>query len=126
MSMSWKEIMKYAKIISYIARKYAGDPDLAEDVSQEVMVKLFEDKRLNTKKFDPAKKDAAIRQTIRNKVLKVLRSRNTGRWSVDSLDVLKESGFQIDTNGNIMRDPYYKKHPFDEEETAWRSKIDGG
>ncbi len=66
--MSWKEIMKYAKIISYIARKYAGDPDLAEDVSQEVMVKLFEDKRLNTKKFDPAKKDAAIRQTIRNKV----------------------------------------------------------
>ncbi len=106
--MQWDEIMNYYKIIQYIARKYSGDPDLAEDVTQEVMLRLFDDKKLNTSKFDPTKKDAAIRQTIRNKVIKVLRSKKVGRWVVDSLDQLKEEGYQIDTSGNLIQDPIFK------------------
>lgn len=108
MSMTWDQIMNYRKIIQYIARKYSGDPDLAEDVTQEVMLRLFEDKKLDISKFDPAKKDAAIRQTIRNKVIKVLRSKKVGRWVVDSLDQLKEEGYQIDTSGNLIQDPIFK------------------
>src|SRR5213075_402492 len=110
--MSWDQIMKYKDQITWISRKYSGDFDLAEDVAQEVMLRLYEDRRLDTSKFDPAKKDAAIRQTIRNKVIKVLKSRKVGRWTVDSLDKLKEEGYQIDTSGNLMKDPIYFRKMF--------------
>lgn len=100
--MNWKEILLYRVMIFRIAAKYSNDPDLAEDVSQEVMIKLFEDKKLDTSKFDPKKKDAAIRNTIRNKVLKVLRSRKIGRWQFESLDKMKDQGFQIDNNEQVF------------------------
>ena len=108
--------MDYQDVITWISRKYSGDFDLAEDVVQEVMLRLFEDRRLDIAKFNPAKKDAAIRQTIRNKVLKVLKSRKVGRWSVDSLDKLKEEGYQIDTSGNLMKDPILFQKRFLEED----------
>jgi len=114
--MKWAEIMDYQDVITWISRKYSGDFDLAEDVVQEVMLRLFEDRRLDIAKFNPAKKDAAIRQTIRNKVLKVLKSRKVGRWSVDSLDKLKEEGYQIDTSGNLMKDPILFQKRFLEED----------
>lgn len=100
--MNWKEILKYKDMIHKIAAKYSNDSTLAEDVAQEVMIKLFEDKRLDTSKFDPKKKDAAIRNTIRNKVLKVLRSKKIGRWQFESLDKLQDQGFQIDNNEGIV------------------------
>lgn len=100
--MKWNEILKYKDMIFKIAGKYSNDRDLAEDVAQEVMLKLFEDKKLDTSKFDPKKKDAAIRNTIRNKTLKVLRSRKVGRWQFESLDKMKEMGFQIDHNEQIF------------------------
>ncbi len=115
--MKWPEIMEYKDRITWISRKYSGDFDLAEDVAQEVMLRLFEDRRLDTAKFNPAKKDAAIRQTIRNKVIKVLKSRKVGRWSVDSLDKLKEEGYQIDTSGNLMKDPILFQKRFHESFT---------
>jgi len=115
MGMRWEEILKYKNQIVWISRKYSGDFDLAEDVAQEVMLRLYEDRRLDTSKFDPAKKDAAIRQTIRNKVIKVLKSRKVGRWTVDSLDKLKEEGYQIDTSGNLMKDPIYFRKIFGED-----------
>lgn len=102
MGMTWEEIDKYSIIIKKIAGKYSGDPDLAEDVASEVVLKLYEDKRLDTNKFDPNKKDAAIRNTIRNKTLKVLRSRKIGRWQFTSLDQLQEAGFQVDSDSNIL------------------------
>jgi RNA polymerase sigma factor (sigma-70 family) len=103
MGFSWELILKYQDMITYIARKYSGDPDLAEDVAQEVILKLYEDKKLDVAKFNPAKRDAAIRQTIRNKVIKVLRSRRTGRWTFESLDKFKHEGFQLDDHGNLIR-----------------------
>jgi|SRR5882672_794891 len=110
MGFSWKQIMAYEPQIHWISRKYSGDPDLAEDVAQEVMLRLFEDKRLKISNFDPAKRDAAIRQTIRNKVIKVLRSRKVGRWDMDSLDKLKDEGYQIDTSGGLVQDPTFIKN----------------
>ena len=98
--MDWPEILKYEITIRKIASKFSSDPSLAEDVAGEVMLKLFEDKNLDTSKFDPAKKDAAIRNTIRNKTLKVLRSKKIGRWQFDSLEQLNSLGFQIDEDGN--------------------------
>ena len=100
--MKWPEILIYKDMIHKIAAKYSNDPTLAEDVAQEVMIKLFEDKRLDTNKFDPKKKDAAIRNTIRNKVLKVLRSKKIGRWQFESLDKLQDQGFQIDSNEKVV------------------------
>jgi len=109
MGFTWKQIMEYDSEIHWISRKYSGDPDLAEDVAQEVMLRLFEDKRLKISNFDPTKKDAAIRQTIRNKVIKVLRSRKVGRWDMDSLEKLKDLGYQIDTSGDLIQDPAFIK-----------------
>ena len=109
MGFSWTEILKYKDIITWISRKYSGDPDLAEDVAQEVISRLHEDKKLHTSNFDPTKKDAAIRQTIRNKVIKVLRSRNVGRWTMDSLDFLIEKGYQIDTDKIVARNEDFFK-----------------
>src|ERR1041385_190483 len=103
--MTWPQILKYRKMIKFISLKYSSDPDLAEDVSQEVMVRLFENKKLKIKNFKPETRDAAIRTTIRNQVLKVLGSRKVGRWSVESLDEFRRLGYQIDTNGNIIIDP---------------------
>ena len=100
--MKWPEILIYKDIICKIAAKYSNDPTLAEDVAHEVMIKLFEDKRLDTSKFDPKKKDAAIRNTIRNKVLKVLRSKKIGRWQFESLDKLQDQGFQIDSDEKVV------------------------
>ncbi len=71
--VKWKEILLYKDFIFRIAFKYSNDIDLAQDVAHETMIKLFEDKKLKTSKFNPKTKDAAIRTTIRNKVLKVLR-----------------------------------------------------
>lgn len=104
--MDWETILKYRNVINWIARKYSGDPDLAEDVTQEVILKLYEDKKLDISKFDPAKRDAAIRQTIRNKVIKVLRSKKVGRWTMDSLDHLIDAGFQIDLERTMFRDEH--------------------
>lgn len=104
--MKWPEIIKYKDIIFRIAAKYSNDNDLAEDVAQEVMLKLFEDKKLDTSKFNPQKKDAAIRNTIRNKTLKVLRSRKTGRWQFESLDKMKDLGYQVDYDENVFRPDY--------------------
>lgn len=108
--MNWDEIMQYEDIIKKIASKYAGDPDLAKDTAQEVMLKLFEDKNLDTSKFNPAKKDAAIRNTIRNKTIKVLTSKKTGRWQHASLDSMLESGIQINEDGEIIIDDVASHH----------------
>ncbi len=95
--MSWEEILQYMPIIKKIASKYSGDVNLAEDVAAEVVLALYEDKRLDTSKFK--KKDPAIRNTIRNKTLKILRCKKRGRIpkNMSSLDELTESGMQIDT-----------------------------
>jgi DNA-directed RNA polymerase specialized sigma24 family protein len=103
--VNWDDILKYEGIIRRIAIKYSGEPSLAEDVAQEVMLKLYEDKKLDINKFDPAKKDAAIRNTIRNKVIKVLRSRKSGRWTFQSLDALQDVGYQIDDSSKIFYAP---------------------
>jgi hypothetical protein len=104
--MSWEEILQYDRVIKAIAYKYAGERTLAEDAAQEVRLRLHTDRRLDTSKFDPAKKDAAIRNTIRNKTLKVLSSRKLGRWQFESLDALVQMGVQIDSDNNVM----YPKH----------------
>lgn len=100
--MTWDEIQKYDKIIEAIACKYSGNRELQEDVAQEVRLLLHTDTRLDISKFDPRKLDAAIRNTIRNKTIKVLKSRKTGRWQFDSLDALQDIGLQIDTNYNVV------------------------
>lgn len=100
--MNWETILKYEAIINKIAFKYAGDTDLAMDVVQEVMLKLYEDKGLDIEKFAPATRDAAIRNTIRNKVIKILNSKKIGRWPHESMDKLIELGYQIDLNGQIV------------------------
>lgn len=115
--MNWKEILSYKDMINKIAAKYSNDSTLAEDVAQEVMIKLFEDKRLDTNKFDPAKKDAAIRNTIRNKVLKVLRSKKIGRWQFESLDKLQDQGFQIDNNEGIVNPNRTEANHWNEEQS---------
>lgn len=126
--MNWDEILQYKSMILRIAIKYSGNMDLAEDVAQEVMLKLFEDKKLDITKFNPKKKDAAIRNTIRNKTLKVLRSKKVGRFPLDSLDMMHENGYQVDQNGNIFsplvrndgRENQYdwnERHPVDDQES---------
>lgn len=102
MGMTWRQIIKYDSIIQRISFKYSGDTELARDVAQEVMLKLFEDKTLHIKNFDPITRDAAIRNTIRNKVIKVLNSKKIGRWPHDSLDQLEELGYQVDINGQVV------------------------
>lgn len=102
MGMTWKQIMKYEPIINKISYKYSGDTELAKDVTQEVILKLFEDDTLDIRTFAPTTRDAAIRNTIRNKVIKVLNSKKIGRWPHDSLDKLEEMGYQVDLNGNIV------------------------
>lgn len=97
--MTWEEILKYKPIIDRIAYKYAGDQDLAEDTISETILRLKEDTNLDTSKFNPKSKDAAIRNTIRNKVIKILKSRKVGRWTFDSLDTLLDAGLQIDEEG---------------------------
>jgi hypothetical protein len=113
MGLSWTKILEYRKIIKYISLKYSSDPDLADDISQEVMLRLFENKNLKLSNFDPNKLDAGLRNTIRNQVLKVLASKKVGRWSVDSLDALKDAGFQIDSHGNITADPTWNSQNLD-------------
>ena len=100
--MEWKEIQKYDRIIEAIAAKYSGNIELQRDVAQEVRLLLRSDKNLDTSKFDPNKKDAAIRNTIRNKTIKVLKSKKIGRFPFDSLDWLCSVGLQVDTEGNIF------------------------
>jgi hypothetical protein len=101
--MDWEDILKYDRIIIAIAAKYTGsDLDLREDIAQSVRLALFEDRRLDTNKFDPKKKDAAIRNTIRNKTIKVLRSKKLGRWPHASLEGLAEMGLQVDSEGNVV------------------------
>lgn len=100
--MSWETILKYESLINKIAYKYSGDKELAMDVAQEVILKLYEDKALDIRKFAPETRDAAIRNTIRNKTIKVLSSKKIGRWHHDSLDKLQEMGYQVDLNGNIV------------------------
>ena len=60
--MDWNEILEYEILIHKIVTKYASDPHLREDVISEVMLALYEDKRLDTSKF--IKKDAAIRRGL--------------------------------------------------------------
>jgi len=115
--MSWKEIMAYERIIVAIATKYSGDMTLRDDVVQETMLRLRTDKNLDTSRFDPMKKDAAIRTTIRNKVIQVLTSRAHGRFKFDSLDGLLEYGFQLDSKGVVRCPPYFiNKHGIDDDE----------
>jgi len=121
--MSWDEILEYYEIIKRIAYKYAGDPTLYEDVVQEVMLKLHTDTRLDTSKFDPNKKDAAIRNTIRNKTIKVLQSKKVGRWQLESVELLSDLGVQVSSAG----DPIYPKsqHRSDvDEEYFGKSKYE--
>ena len=114
--MRWPEIVTYREMIIKIASKYANDRDLAEDVTQEVMLRLYKDKQLDTRKFNPKKKDAAIRNTIRNQVLKVLRSRKTGRWQFESLDKMQDQGFQVDSNERVFNPDVVEKKDFAEEQ----------
>lgn len=100
--MNWPEIVIYKDFIHKLALKYSNDADLAEDVAQEVMLKLFEDKKLDTSKFNPKTKEAAIRTCIRNKTLKVLRSRKIGRWQFESLEQLGDAGYQFDDADRIF------------------------
>lgn len=105
--MDWEEILEYKTLILKIVGKYAGDHHLHEDVVSEVMLALYEDKRLDTSKFK--KKDAAIRNTIRNKALKVLRCKKRGRQPkfLESIEVLASRGMEVDTFGTwYMADPY--------------------
>lgn len=99
--MDWEDIIAYEKVIDAIAMKYSGNKTLAEDVAQEVRLRLYSDKKLDISKFDPNKRDAAIRNTIRNKTIKVLKSRKVGRWRYESLDGLVSRGYQIDTDSRI-------------------------
>lgn len=101
--MDWAEILEYDRVIKAIAAKYTGsDLDLRADVAQSVRLALYEDRRLDIEKFDPRKKDAAIRNTIRNKTIKVLRSKKLGRWPYESLEGLAELGLQVDSDGNVV------------------------
>ncbi|MBU8921756.1 MAG: hypothetical protein KOO63_08050 [Bacteroidales bacterium] len=101
--MSWDEIADYDKLIIAISVKYTGgDEDLRKDVSQEVRLRLHADRRLDTSRFDPTKKDSAIRNTIRNKVLTVIGSRNLGKSQLSSLEALYAMGLQVDSNYNVV------------------------
>ena len=100
--MSWEQIAEYDKIINAIAAKYSNNAALKADVVQEVKLRLHTDKNLDITKFDPKKRDAAIRNTIRNKALKVLKSRKVGRWQFTSLDSLLDLGVQIDTDYHVI------------------------
>jgi len=116
--MEWEEIQKYDRIIEAISTKYSGDPELQRDVAQEVRLLLRSDKNLDTSKFNPATKDAAIRNTIRNKTIKVLKSKKVGRFPFDSLDYLCSVGLQIDVEGflYIPTSPEVLPH---EQEDDW-------
>lgn len=100
--MTWDEIQEYDSIIRAIAAKYMSDPSLREDIIQETKLRLHTDRRLDITKFDPKKKDAAIRNTIRNKMIKVLRSKKHGKWQFESLDALSDMGVQIDTDFRVI------------------------
>lgn len=100
--MSWDEILQYDSLIRAIAIKYSGDRTLAEDVAQEVRLRLYTDTRLDISKFDPKRLNAAIGNTIRNKTIKVLKSKALGRMKYDSFDHLLDSGFQISAHGDVM------------------------
>ncbi len=110
--MDWTEILEYEVLIRKIVAKYASDKHLQEDVVSEVMLALYEDKRLDTSKF--RKKDAAIRNTIRNKALKVLRCKKRGRQPkfLESLDSLSEHGIDVDTYGEWYIPHYHGKNFF--------------
>ena len=97
--MDWNEILEYEILIHKIVTKYASDPHLREDVISEVMLALYEDKRLDTSKF--IKKDAAIRNTIRNKTLKILRCKKRGRQPafLESLEALANRGMEVNIFG---------------------------
>jgi len=126
--MSWKEILAYEKMIIAIATKYSGDPILRDDVVQETMLRLRTDKNLDTSRFDPAKKDAAIRTTIRNKVIQVLTSRNHGRFRFDSLDSLLDYGFQLDSRGVVRCPPFFPNSVSDddhEDDEPFSSGLEG-
>lgn len=116
MGMSWELIAKYDRIIKAIAIKYSGDPDLQQDVIQEVKLRLYTDKRLDVNNFDPIKRDAAIRNTIRNKTIKVLKSRKVGRWRFESLDALLDKGLQVESSFNVFYPNSGKKTPNQGEE----------
>jgi hypothetical protein len=100
--MSWEDILKYDDLICAIAIKYSGDRILAEDVAQEVRLRLHTDTRLDISKFDPNKLMSAIGNTIRNKTIKVLKSKALGRLKYDSFDHLISSGFQISSHGDVL------------------------
>ena len=100
--MSWDEIQQYDRIIVAIATKYCGDSDLRNDIAQEVRLKLHTDKRLDISRFKPSKRDAAIRNTIRNKILTALNSKKIGRWPLDSLELLSDMGVQVDSDRNVV------------------------
>lgn len=108
--MSWEEIQEYNSVIVAIATKYSGNKALKEDVIQEAKLQLHADKNLDISKFNPNKKDAAIRNTIRNKIIKILKSKKIGRWPFDSLDQLMDAGVQIDSNRNIVFPPSNSPH----------------
>jgi hypothetical protein len=115
--MSWELIQQYDSIIVAIATKYTNDHALREDVIQEVKLRLNMDKRLDVNKFNPEKRDAAIRNTIRNKILTILKSKKVGRWQFDSLDALKDMGVQVDGEGRLLYPgSYLIKRPRDEDD----------
>lgn len=97
--MDWDEILEYEVLIHKIVTKYTSDPHLREDVISEVILALYEDRRLDTSKF--LKKDAAIRNTIRNKTLKILRCKKRGRQPsfLESLENLAHLGMEVNTFG---------------------------
>jgi DNA-directed RNA polymerase specialized sigma24 family protein len=102
MGMSWELIEKYSRIIQAIATKYTGDQDLQQDVVQEVKLRLASNPKLDVNKFNPQKRDAAIRNTIRNQVIKVLKSKRLGRWKFESLEGFERGGGQVDSQGNVI------------------------
>jgi hypothetical protein len=115
--MSWELIQQYDSIIIAIATKYTNDHALREDVIQEVKLRLHTDKRLDVNNFHPDKRDAAIRNTIRNKTLTILKSKKSGRWPFDSLDALRDMGVQIDSDNRILYPgSYLLGRPVDAEE----------
>ncbi len=116
--MSWELIAKYDRIIRAITIKYCSDPELQLDVMQEVRLRLNSDKRLDVNKFDPKKRDAAIRNTIRNKIIKVLKSKKIGRWHFESLDALAEKGLQVDSHYTVIYPNPFLEVPWQKDEDA--------